>query len=165
MAKVKMLLATRHAGNPYGVGQVVDVPDNIAEHWKARGIAADPRAKDPETGEGPDLQEQVRRQNLRIAALHGDVAAAREMERLGMPAEEAQAFGTPPPLELTNDGAPAATTGESARGALAGAPAAETTNEGAPEPVKKPRTAKQEAATQRLREANAAKARAKAEAK
>lgn len=171
MANVKMLQATRHAGRPYPVGAVMDVPDDLAAHWVDRGIAEETKEKaapQPAVQPAPvaktqgQLQEDVRRQNLRIASLHGDVAAAREMALLGMPAEAEPAFGTPPPLELTTEGAPAPeaprpTTGESARVALTGQPAPTETVSAAP--ARKAPTAKQRAHQERLAANRAAKAK------
>lgn len=109
-------------------GQVVRVAKDLADQWYEFGIADAAGSAKPHTPaeveamqDKTPARQEATRTDLRIRSLHGDVAAARQLDALGDEAPTEPVEGTPPPMQLTNEGAPPRqTTGDSARGALAG---------------------------------------------
>lgn len=126
-ATVKMIGQTVHShnGNFYRLwpGMEVTVDQATAERWVGIGLAEPARgskraaslasrqsfqeAEDRHWRESAPAQEVVRT-DLRIGANHGDVEAARRLFQMGESVGPVGAAmeGTPPPLNLTNQGAP-----------------------------------------------------------
>lgn len=103
MPKVTMTATTRSGGEPYLAGHTYEVDDATATHWVEAGLAeTGAKGKEGEPTAHDLTQQAVAEQELEIAALHGDVSAARKLD--------AQRAAVPK--------APAVSTGESARGAL-----------------------------------------------
>lgn len=119
--KVRILQLTHHAD--YGQlneKEVLEVPDELGEHWVNLGIADETRAQlTRETARATqvpgatvsqeDAAQRVADQDLVIAEAHGDVEAARTRDR--------QAAAQPTP-EQTGNAPEAETTGQSARRTL-----------------------------------------------
>jgi hypothetical protein len=97
-------------------GMNVKVDDATAERWVDIGLAEPAKGKNAAPtppheaerfAERNPVRQEVFRTDLRIAANHGDVQAARRLIDLGEDADAAPAVeGTPPPLELTDERAP-----------------------------------------------------------
>lgn len=116
--KVTMVTSTRLNGEAYLAGHTYDVDKDSAERWVDLGIAEEGASKRKEGEMTPheQAQQNVQVGDLEVAALHGDVAAARKLDafrRGEAPLEPAQTVaGEPAPKAQAG-------TGESARASLA----------------------------------------------
>ena len=120
LATVKMKQQTIHRFNDqlYRLwpDQVVELEEAVAEKWVSIGLAekvsgsknAAPVYEQPQFPAEAPVRRDVIRQDLRIAAMHGDTRAAVELARSGDVVPNVDtAMGTPPPVRFSNgDGEP-----------------------------------------------------------